>query len=325
MLGMAGTERTEVGQRLAELVIGQSAAIEKIVPYIQIHESGLSPEGRPIAVFLLLGPTGTGKTRTVEAVADAIHGSSRKILKVDCAEFQMEHETAKLIGAPPGYLGHRETQPVLTQAKLNSCTSNFSDIAIVLFDEIEKAAPSVYRLLLGVLDKATLRLGDNSVVNFEKAMIFMTSNLGGGEMQAAAGKPYGLGGCTEQPSYKKLEAIGTHHARAKFSAEFMNRIDETLTYKMLSAEDLHRILAAEIQAIQSHINTRLGDRAFKVAVTQRACEALLKEGTSDKYGARHIKRVLQRQLLQPLARNLPNPGSLVTLCVTKSGLGFRTS
>ena len=137
---------------LSRRVIGQPQAMESIVPYIQMHQAGLAPEGRPLGVFLLLGPTGTGKTRTVEAVAEVLHGSSKNVLRVDCGEFQMEHEVAKLIGAPPGYLGHKETQPLLSQAKLASVISEQSDISIVLFDEIEKAAPSMTRLMLGILD-----------------------------------------------------------------------------------------------------------------------------------------------------------------------------
>ena len=164
--------------RLTEKVVGQAAAIEAIVPYVQMYQAGLAPEGRPAGVFLLLGPTGTGKTRTVEALAEVLHGSAKNLLKVDCGEFQMEHEVAKLIGAPPGYLGHRETQPMLTQQKLNAVTSEKCSLSLVLFDEIEKAAPSMTRLLLGVLDKAVLRLGDNTTVNFERTLIFMTSNLG---------------------------------------------------------------------------------------------------------------------------------------------------
>src|ERR1700685_94964 len=158
--------------RLKDLLVGQPEAIDTIIPYIQMHQAGLAPEGRPVGVVLLLGPTGTGKTRTVEALAEVLHGSSKNLLKVDCGEFQMEHEVAKLIGAPPGYLRHRETQPILTQQKLSSVTSEKCQLSIVLFDEIEKAAPSMTRLLLGVLDKAVLRLGDNTAVNFEKSLVF---------------------------------------------------------------------------------------------------------------------------------------------------------
>src|SRR6266853_5520503 len=168
---------------LSQKVVGQSAATKAIVPYVYMYQSGLAPEGRPAGVFLLLGPTGTGKTKTVEALAEVLHGSEKQLLKVDCGEFQMDHEVAKLVGAPPGYLGHRETQPMFTQQKLGSVTSESSNLSLVLFDEIEKAAPSMSRLLLGVLDKAILRLGDNTLVNFERTLIFLTSNLGGEAMR----------------------------------------------------------------------------------------------------------------------------------------------
>src|SRR5258707_3219111 len=174
----AEDKEEDLAAMLSQKVVGQPAVSDIIIPYIQMFQAGLAPEGRPVGVFLLLGPTGTGKTKTIEALADVLHGSEKNVLKVDCGEFQMEHEVAKLIGAPPGYLGHRETQPMLTQQKLNAVTSERCNLSLVLFDEIEKAAPSMTRLLLGVLDKATLRLGDNSSVNFDRCMIFLTSNLG---------------------------------------------------------------------------------------------------------------------------------------------------
>src|SRR6202162_1415222 len=180
------TDPTEdLSRILSQKVVGQPDATRVIVPYIQMFQAGLAPEGRPVGIFLLLGPTGTGKTKTVEALAEILHGSEKNVLKVDCDEFQMEHELAKLIGAPPGYLGHRETQPMLTQQKLNGVTSDRCSLSLVLFDEIEKAAPSMTRLLLGVLDKATLRLGDNTTVSFERTIIFLTSNLGTDAMRKA--------------------------------------------------------------------------------------------------------------------------------------------
>src|SRR3989441_2556655 len=182
----------DLAAQLTQKVVGQPAVADVIIPYIQMFVAGLAPEGRPVGVFLLLGPTGTGKTKTVEALADVLHGTEKNLLKVDCGEFQMEHEVAKLIGAPPGYLGHRETQPMLTQQKLNAITSEKCNLSLVLFDEIEKAAPSMTRLLLGVLDKGILRLGDNSIVNFEKSLVFLTSNLGAREMMREINPDFGF-------------------------------------------------------------------------------------------------------------------------------------
>src|SRR3954467_10586333 len=219
---------TGVGAQMRRLLIGQADAIDAIVPYVEMHQAGLSPENRPVGVFLLLGPTGTGKTRTVEAIAETLHGTAKNILKIDCGEFQMEHEVAKLIGAPPGYLGHRETQPMLSQQKLTSVTSDRSALSLVLFDEIEKAAPSLTRLLLGVLDRGVLRLGDNSVVNFEKSLVFLTSNLGAKEMMREINPDFGFasatgGGGTREDLTDKLQGIALGAVRRKFSPEFINR------------------------------------------------------------------------------------------------------
>src|ERR1051325_4551912 len=207
---------------LSQRVVGQPTATKVIVPYIQMFQAGLAPEGRPVGVFLLLGPTGTGKTKTVEALAEVLHGSEKNVLKVDCGEFQMEHEVAKLIGAPPGYLGHRETQPMLTQQKLNAVPSEKCNLSLVLFDEIEKAAPSMTRLLLGVLDKGLLRLGDNSTVNFEKSLVFLTSNLGAREMMREINPDFGFQSVKSPERTdltSKLQNIALVAVRKRFSPE----------------------------------------------------------------------------------------------------------
>src|SRR5579871_5242800 len=251
---------------LSQKVVGQPAATHVIVPYIQMYQAGLAPEGRPVGIFLLLGPTGTGKTKTVEALAEVLHGSEKNVLKVDCGEFQMEHEVAKLIGAPPGYLGHRETQPMLTQQKLNAVTTEKCNLSLVLFDEIEKAAPSMTRLLLGVLDKGILRLGDNSTVNFEKSLVFLTSNLGAREMLREINPDFGFqsasGGGTRDDLSNKLQGIALVSVRKKFSPEFINRIDHVITYRPLDAESFSAITDHEIAGLQNHVNTRLGSRCL---------------------------------------------------------------
>lgn len=303
---------------LSQKVVGQPAATQVIVPYIQMFQAGLAPEGRPVGVFLLLGPTGTGKTKTIEALADVLHGSEKNVLKVDCGEFQMEHEVAKLIGAPPGYLGHRETQPMLTQQKLNAVTSEKCSLSLVLFDEIEKAAPSMTRLLLGVLDKGLLRLGDNSTVNFEKSLVFLTSNLGSREMMREINPEFGFQSARSAERADltgKLQGIGLGAVRKRFSPEFVNRIDCIITYQPLTVESLSTILDQHIVDLQNHVNTRLGNRSFTLDVPFETRQFLLKKGTSAEYGARELNRTIHRFLTQPLATmvatNQINPGALV--------------
>jgi ATP-dependent Clp protease ATP-binding subunit ClpA len=257
-------------------------------------------------VFLLLGPTGTGKTRTVEALAEVLHGSERNLLKIDCGEFQMEHEVAKLVGAPPGYLGHRETQPLITQQKLNSVASESSNLSLLLFDEIEKAAPSMTRLLLSILDKATLRLGDNTQVNFEQTLIFMTSNLGADAMRKLIAPDFGFEAmsplATTGASVEKLQSVGMGAVKRKFSPEFVNRIDVVVTYQPLNREAMEEILDQQLLGLEHHIAERLEDDAFAVELTRSARELLLDRGTSTEYGARELKRTILRLITQPLAQ-----------------------
>lgn len=289
---------------LSQKVVGQSNATKAIVPYLYMYQSGLAPEGRPAGVFLLLGPTGTGKTKTVEAIAELLHGSEKKIVKIDCGEFQMEHEMAKLMGAPPGYLGHRETVPLLTQQRLAEATSDKSDLALVLFDEIEKAAPSMTSLLLGILDKGIFRLGDNSVVNFEKTLVFFTSNLGAREMLREINPDIGFQSAIKKPRpdlQSKIEGIALGAVRKRFSPEFVNRIDAVVTYQPLDAESIETILDHDIKTLQLHVNSRLGDNCFTIEVLPDARNFLLARGVSEEYGARELKRVIHRQLTQPLA------------------------
>lgn len=290
--------------RLSQLLVGQPEAIETIIPYIQMHQAGLAPEGRPIGVILLLGPTGTGKTRTVEALSEVLHGTSKQLLKVDCGEFQMEHEVAKLIGAPPGYLGHRETQPMLTQAKINSVATDRSDVSLLLFDEIEKAAPSMQRLLLGILDKASLRLGDNTSVNFERCIIFLTSNLGAKSIQRANKPDFGFEAmipAVEHVDPAKLHGIGMAAVRHKFSPEFINRIDSVITYKPLDREACGQILDHIFDGFAQLIHNRLGLRSFRLQCTLAGRNLLLEHGISVEFGARELKRTVQRNFIQPVA------------------------
>jgi CheY-like chemotaxis protein len=296
------------GETLVELltskIVGQPTALQYIVPYVQMYQASLTPPDRPAGIFLLLGPTGTGKTRTVEALAEVLHGSSKAVLKINCGEFQSDHEVAKLIGAPPGYLGHRETKPMLTQERLSAVTSSGCDLSLVLFDEVEKAAPSLTVLLLGILDKGTLNLGDNTLVNFERTFIFLTSNLGAHEMSKEVQPDIGFQPTdhrTPEQIAGRLESIGLAAVRKRFSPEFVNRIDVIVTYQPLDAEAIARILDHHVEELQRHVHTRLGDRSFEIDVTPAARQVLLTRGVSPQYGARELKRTIHRLLTQPLA------------------------
>lgn len=320
---------SDLATLLSQKVVGQSAATKAIVPYVYMYQSGLAPTGRPAGVFLLLGPTGTGKTKTVEAIAELLHGDEKKILKIDCGEFQMEHETAKLVGAPPGYLGHRETTPLLTQQQLTEVTSPDCDLALVLFDEIEKAAHSITKLLLGILDKGILRLGDNTSVNFEKSLIFFTSNLGAREMMKEINPEIGFQrvlGKSQADLTTRLESIALGAVRKRFSPEFVNRIDAVVTYNPLDAAAIEAILEHDLRALQAHVNLRLGERYFSIEVTPEARESLVRTGISQEYGARELKRTIHRQLTQPLATMVAKgeirPGAHVLVSINEAGQEF---
>ena len=298
---------TNLFATLRKSILGQDDALDTIAPYVELSMAGLAPEGRPAGVFLLLGPTGTGKTRTVEALAQALHGSDKHLLRVDCGEFQLDHEVAKLIGAPPGYLGHRETHPMLSQQKVNAVTSERSPLSLILFDEIEKAAPSFSRILLGVLDRATLKLGDNTSVDFENSLIFLTSNLGARGMMAELTGGFGFSSGEARPvqeRQKKLSRIAMNEVRRRFSPEFVNRIDEVVTYQPLDRKALDGILDLQLSVLSKHIQSRLGPASFNLALSARARKLLLNVGTNSEYGARELKRAIHRLLMQPLARQI---------------------
>ncbi len=311
---------------LSTRIVGQPTALETIIPSIQLHRSGLAPEGRPVGVFLLLGPTGTGKTRTVEAIADVLHGDVHKLLRIDCGEFQADHEVAKLIGAPPGYIGHKESKPRLTQGRLAEVTSPTCDLALVLFDEIEKAAPSLIQLLLGVLDRAKLRLGDGTEVDFAKTLIFLTSNLGAREMVDEIRPSLGFDTSEARDPHElreRLERIGVQAVRKYFSPEFLNRVDAVVTYRPLDAASVVAIFDLHVAELQRHVHTRLGHRSFDIELTPAARYFIIDKGTSLEYGARELKRVIHRHLTQPLAAQVANgdiaPGAQVFVELAEEG------
>jgi ATP-dependent Clp protease ATP-binding subunit ClpB len=306
-----GRDAVSLESNLRRMIVGQDEAIQQIVNIYQMNLTGMSAPGRPIGNFLFLGPTGSGKTRIVEATAEALLKNPRAVIKIDCAEFQHSHEIAKLIGSPPGYLGHRETHPLLSQEVLNQYHTDAMKLSFVLFDEIEKASDALWNLLLGIMDKATLTLGDNRKVDFSRAMIFMTSNLGASEMSAlmsprlgfhaAVARENAANGTVDEDMSGKLAKSGLEAARRKFTPEFMNRLDKVVTFQPLGNEELKKILEIELNLVQQRIFNTSNDRAFVFTVSDSSKDFLLEEGTDLKYGARHLKRAIERLLVQPMA------------------------
>jgi ATP-dependent Clp protease ATP-binding subunit ClpB len=299
-------ESQEFEASLRSKIVGQEEGVRAVVDLYQVFCAQMCPAGRPVGNVLFLGPTGSGKTRIVEAAAEILFGDPRAVIKLDCAEFQHSHEIAKLIGSPPGYLGHRETHPLITQEELAKHHTDKIKLSFLLFDEIEKASDALWQLLLGMLDKATLTLGDNRRVDLSQTVIFLTSNLGGGEITEMISGGMGF----VQPGNKpidnldgKVERTAQEAARRKFSPEFMNRLDKVVVFHPLRAVQLEQILEIELEMVQKRLlDTARGQFLFRVAPAAKSF--LLREGTDLKYGARHLKRAIERHIVYPLANLL---------------------
>jgi ATP-dependent Clp protease ATP-binding subunit ClpA len=303
-LSRRSAESKDFESSLRGKIVGQDEAVQAVVDLYQVFRAGLNSPGRPVGNLLFLGPTGAGKTRVVEATAEVLFGDPRAVIKVDCAEFQHSHEIAKLMGSPPGYLGHRETHPLITQEALAQYHTEKLKISFLLFDEIEKASDALWQLLLGILDKATLTLGDNRRVDLSQTMIFMTSNLGGVEITELMTGGMGFAPVQRADTTvrldEKVEKTAAEAAKRKFAPEFMNRIDKTVVFHPLRSEQLEQILEIELGMVQQRVLETAKGR-FLFRVTQPARDFLLREGTDMKYGARHLKRAIERHVVYPLA------------------------
>src|SRR5215813_4979184 len=292
---------------LSARVVGQERAVRHLSGVYQTFLAGMNATNRPIGTMLFLGPTGSGKTRVIEAAAEVLFGDPNAMVKIDCAEFQHSHEIAKLIGSPPGYLGHRETSPLLTQENLNRMHTDDVKLSLVLFDEIEKASDSLWQLLLGILDKATLTLGDNRRVDFSRTIVIMTSNLGAREMSEMITDRIGFAPAktskrdNDSDLDQQMYRTAVEAARRKFSPEFMNRIDKIVVFRSLQEHHLRQILEIELQGIQDRVTNAAGTK-FIFQCSDAVKDKLLWEGLDVRYGARHLKRSVERFLVSPLSK-----------------------
>jgi len=311
LAGVLDTEKrsstaSQFERALREKIVGQDHAVQALVDLYQMFCARLQSPSRPIGNLLFLGPTGSGKTRIVEAAAEILFGDSRAVIKVDCAEFQHSHEISKLIGSPPGYLGHRETHPLITQEALAASHRDHMKLSFLLFDEIEKASDALWQLLLGMLDKATLTLGDNQRVDLSQTMIFLTSNLGSGQIADLVQGGMGFIQPTDKPTaglHERVERTAVEAARRKFSPEFMNRLDKVVVFHPLKHEELDEVLEIELSDVQKRV-LDAATRPFLFRITEEGRAFLLQEGTDQRYGARHLKRAIERHVVYPIARLL---------------------
>ena len=311
-------EASRFEEALYKRIVAQDEAVSSLSQLYQLYLANLNLPGKPIGTMLFLGPTGSGKTRVVEAAAEVLFGDPFAIVKIDCAEFQHSHEISKLTGSPPGYIGHRETLPMLTQENLDKHHTPKTKLTFVLFDEIEKASDAVWKLLLGILDKATLTLGDNRRVDFSNCIVIMTSNLGAREMsEITEGRlGFSIKEMMCQQLDAKIEKAGIEAARRKFSPEFMNRLDKVVVFRSLTQEALYQILDLELESIQRRILAS-GQGGILLKCTSEAKDYLLARGFDRRYGARHLKRVLEQHIIIPLS-NLIATKQLTTgdlLCI----------
>jgi ATP-dependent Clp protease ATP-binding subunit ClpB len=317
----------EFEDKLSKLIVGQERAVRRMSGLFQIYLAGMNNPVRPIGTMLFLGPTGSGKTRVVEAASEVLFNDAHSVVKIDCAEFQHSHEIAKLIGSPPGYLGHRETSPMLTQENLDKAHTEDTKLTFVLFDEIEKASDSLWQLLLGILDKATLTLGDNRRVDFSRTIVIMTSNLGAREMSDMISGGIGFAPAKQGTPREdteidaKIYRTALEAAKRKFSPEFMNRIDKVVVFRSLKEHHLREILDIELASVQDRITESAGTK-FVFECMPDAKDFLLGEGIDLKYGARHLKRAIERFLVYPLSNLVATEqvatGDLVTVGFDKS-------
>ncbi len=309
-------EAQKFDRQLSALIIGQENAVRSMGSLYQLFLAGMNQSNKPVGALLFLGPTGSGKTRVVEAAAELLFGNANAGLKVNCAEFQHSHEIAKLIGSPPGYLGHRETSPLFTQENLDRFHTEETKLSLVLFDEIEKGSDSLWKLLLGVLDKGTLTLGDNRNVDFSQSLIIMTSNLGAREMSELMKGRIGFAAAQQQNDVDKsqmdideqIQRTAVQAARRNFSPEFMNRIDKTVVFHSLNEKHLRQILDLELCALKERIMNSARTKFF-FSCSDSVKELLLREGIDSRYGARHLKRAIERLLVMPMA-NLVASGQI---------------
>jgi len=269
-------------ERLRQRVVGQDAALERVANAIRRSRAGLSDPKRPIGSFIFLGPTGVGKTELARALAEFLFDDEHAMLRIDMSEYMEKHSVARLIGAPPGYVGYEEGGQLTEQVRRRP-------YAVVLFDEIEKAHPDVFNVLLQVMDDGRLTDGKGRVVDFKNTILIMTSNIGSQFLQGESQRSEQQ---FEEASKQVLNAL-----HAQFRPEFLNRVDDIIIFRPLGKEQLVHIIELRLEDVRR----LLADRKISLELTDAAKDLLFTEGYDPNFGARPLKRAIQKLVQDPLA------------------------
>lgn len=278
-------------EELNKKVIGQNEAIEVIARSVRRARAGVKEPRRPIGSFIFLGPTGVGKTLLARALAEFMFGNEEALIQLDMSEYMEKFNISRLVGAPPGYVGYEEGGQLTEKVRRRP-------YSVVLLDEIEKAHPDVFNLLLQILEEGRLTDSFGRRVDFRNTILIMTSNVGA-EIIRKRGS-LGFKAITENISYEDMKRLLLEEVKKTFKPEFLNRLDETLVFKPLGKEALEKIVDIEI----SYLNSRLGEQDLEVELSQEAKEFFIEKGFDPAYGARPLKRIIQRFLEDPLSESI---------------------
>lgn len=285
---------------LKKRIVGQDEAVQKVSDAIKRSRAGISDPQRPVGSFLFLGPTGVGKTELTRSLAEFLFNSDRALIRVDMSEYMEKHSISKMIGSPPGYVGHDEGGNLTEMVR-------HRPYSVILFDEIEKAHPEVFNILLQVLDNGRLTDSKGRVVNFKNTVIIMTSNIGAEYIDRMSGLGFGSGtSTTEGERYDQAKDKVTSALKDYFRPEFLNRLDEIIIFNLLSPEAVADIVRMQIDIVAK----RLEDKHITLTFSDAAVAYLAKEGYNPQYGARPLKRLIQTKVLTPVANMMVSRGVL---------------
>ena len=300
MLEEEAEKLSRMEDELRKRIVGQDEAVQKVADAIKRSRAGIADPNRPVGSFLFLGPTGVGKTELTRALAEFLFNPDKALIRVDMSEYMEKHSISKMIGSPPGYVGYDEGGGLTELVR-------HRPYSVILFDEIEKAHPEVFNILLQVLDNGRLTDAKGRVINFKNCVIIMTSNIGAEHIDKMSGLGFGSGALvSENEKYEQVKGKVMDALKEYFSPEFLNRLDDIVLFNILAPDAVREIVRMQVEIVAQ----RLLDKRITLTLADRALEHLAKEGYNPQYGARPLKRLIQTKLLTPVANMMVARGVL---------------